>query len=254
MNFTDLREGDYLPMVGVLQQLLNANGASLVADGIFGKLTLKAVKGYQRTNGLLVDGIVGEETWGCIAKDFELPIVDTVDIWDPTFMKEDATYIQKVKGNPVLLGGMCNGVDQVVSLLQGARNVFLLRFHGHGNAGLSGVSMGHGELDPGFEERDVLWDDPNTLKTVGRLRSIFGPYGCVQFISCEVGRGTDGRNFLQHMANSLNVPVTGAKLDQPFGRLYTFRLFGPTVTAVPGGASLSQWCKALPQFAGVCAA
>lgn len=42
-----------------LQTKLNANGYKLVADGIFGKLTLAAVKDYQTKNGLTADGIVG---------------------------------------------------------------------------------------------------------------------------------------------------------------------------------------------------
>ena len=52
MNYTDLREGDRLPMVGVLQHLLNRTGASLVADGVFGARTLAAVKAFQRPRGL----------------------------------------------------------------------------------------------------------------------------------------------------------------------------------------------------------
>ena len=36
---------------------------SLDADGVFGPLTLKAVKKYQLQNDLVVDGIVGRNTW-----------------------------------------------------------------------------------------------------------------------------------------------------------------------------------------------
>ena len=41
-----------------LQHLLH-----LAEDGIFGKLTEEAVKEFQRENGLVVDGIVGDKTW-----------------------------------------------------------------------------------------------------------------------------------------------------------------------------------------------
>ncbi|MBU5484152.1 N-acetylmuramoyl-L-alanine amidase [Clostridium sp. MSJ-11] len=38
------------------------------ADGYFGKDTLLAIKRFQRDNGLLVDGVVGRESWGKILK------------------------------------------------------------------------------------------------------------------------------------------------------------------------------------------
>jgi len=46
-----------------LQYLINAYGADLVVDGIFGPRTDAAVRSYQRTHGLVVDGIVGPKTW-----------------------------------------------------------------------------------------------------------------------------------------------------------------------------------------------
>src|SRR5699024_4964341 len=45
---------------------LNNNGANLAVDGVFGPLTDSAVKDYQRSNGLLVDGVVGPETRGSL--------------------------------------------------------------------------------------------------------------------------------------------------------------------------------------------
>lgn len=45
-----------------LQNLLNRDGANLAPDGIFGKATLQAVLAYQAKNGLVVDGIVGDQT------------------------------------------------------------------------------------------------------------------------------------------------------------------------------------------------
>lgn len=38
----------------------------LYPDGIFGKLTEEAVKEFQRSHGLVADGIVGEKTWAKI--------------------------------------------------------------------------------------------------------------------------------------------------------------------------------------------
>ena len=41
-----------------IQEQLNID-----ADGDFGDLTEEAVKTFQRTRGLLIDGVVGKETW-----------------------------------------------------------------------------------------------------------------------------------------------------------------------------------------------
>ncbi|QGU96177.1 hypothetical protein GOM49_14685 [Clostridium bovifaecis] len=48
--------------VELLQTMLNKNGYKLNVDGIFGKLTLDAVKNYQSKNALTTDGIVGPKT------------------------------------------------------------------------------------------------------------------------------------------------------------------------------------------------
>jgi N-acetyl-anhydromuramyl-L-alanine amidase AmpD len=46
-----------------LQNLLSATGADLEEDGIFGQVTLTAVKKFQKKKKLAVDGIVGPKTW-----------------------------------------------------------------------------------------------------------------------------------------------------------------------------------------------
>ena len=48
--------------VKVLQAKLNSYGYNLTVDGIFGNLTLAAVKSYQGKNNLVVDGLVGPLT------------------------------------------------------------------------------------------------------------------------------------------------------------------------------------------------
>jgi peptidoglycan hydrolase-like protein with peptidoglycan-binding domain len=255
MNYTYLRRGDELPAVGVLQKLLNRSGARIIPDGIFGPKTLAAVQNFQRLRGLGQDGLVGEITWAKVSAGVSLPIVDSIDVWDKTFFLQDATYIRKAGGRPLLIGGMCNGVEQAISMIRAnSRSVFLLRFHGHGGPGLASVASGHGELDPKLREGSDISSNPQIMATLHTLRSVFGPYGCVQFIECETGRGKQGRRLLSRMADELGVPVTAAVNDQPFSRLATFRLEGPTVTCFPGGRSLNQWCRALPDFAGYSAA
>ena len=46
--------------------MLNTYGAGLETDGIFGQATEQAVRSFQSTHGLEVDGIVGPMTWGML--------------------------------------------------------------------------------------------------------------------------------------------------------------------------------------------
>jgi peptidoglycan hydrolase-like protein with peptidoglycan-binding domain len=49
--------------VRTVQYLLNAHGASLSVDGVYGSLTQGAVHSFQAAHGLAADGIVGNATW-----------------------------------------------------------------------------------------------------------------------------------------------------------------------------------------------
>jgi peptidoglycan hydrolase-like protein with peptidoglycan-binding domain len=57
-----LRVGSTGSDVKLLQTNLNSKGYKLTADGVFGELTLAAVKNYQSKNKLSVDGLVGPAT------------------------------------------------------------------------------------------------------------------------------------------------------------------------------------------------
>jgi peptidoglycan hydrolase-like protein with peptidoglycan-binding domain len=46
-----------------LQALLNIDGAGLRVDGVFGDVTDRAVRAYQKREHLAVDGVVGPKTW-----------------------------------------------------------------------------------------------------------------------------------------------------------------------------------------------
>ncbi|WP_240613239.1 peptidoglycan-binding domain-containing protein [Brachybacterium endophyticum] len=59
-----LRFGARGSAVSSLQKSLNAKGARLATDGVFGSKTLSAVKSFQRSAGIHVDGVVGPSTWG----------------------------------------------------------------------------------------------------------------------------------------------------------------------------------------------
>ncbi|MBQ8969149.1 MAG: N-acetylmuramoyl-L-alanine amidase [Bacteroidaceae bacterium] len=56
-----LKKGSRGKDVQTLQRVLH-----LLDDGIFGTLTEEAVKEFQKSHGLKVDGIVGNETWAAI--------------------------------------------------------------------------------------------------------------------------------------------------------------------------------------------
>jgi hypothetical protein len=59
-----LRKGSRNPdAVVMLQELLNRAGQPIGIDGVFGQDTDTAVREYQKASGLVVDGIVGEQTW-----------------------------------------------------------------------------------------------------------------------------------------------------------------------------------------------
>jgi hypothetical protein len=58
--------GDRGQQVKALQEKLNAQGAGLAADGIFGVGTHAAVMAFQAKNGLTPDGIVGPATLGAL--------------------------------------------------------------------------------------------------------------------------------------------------------------------------------------------
>lgn len=64
-----LRKGSKGEDVVYLQQLLTAEGALISVDGIFGGDTLLAVKDFQASHGLTVDGVVGPLTWAALEDD-----------------------------------------------------------------------------------------------------------------------------------------------------------------------------------------
>lgn len=63
------REGSLSPTIDseepirTVQHLLGQHGHDVVVDGIFGPRTAAAVRSFQGARGLLVDGIVGNQTW-----------------------------------------------------------------------------------------------------------------------------------------------------------------------------------------------
>lgn len=68
LTSVNVRPGDSGSLVKAVQVQLRRNGYSLTVDGSFGSATSSAVKSFQQTKGLTVDGVVGPNTWrGLIA-------------------------------------------------------------------------------------------------------------------------------------------------------------------------------------------
>ena len=268
MNFTYLNRGSRLPTVGVLQKMLNARGAHLVVDGVYGSHTFNAVKTFQHNNGLPDNGVVTGNTWIRLAQEFRLPIVDCVDIFDPSLLNNEVSLLRGIGSNPIVYGGLSNGVEQVVNLIlnSGVSNVFLLRFHGHGSPAAAGMGDGHGSIEEATYDNGVcdtrVTDLSNERSYIGlrnfsllgphlsRLRPIFGTYGCVQFMHCETGQGPQGRALLDLISDRIGVPASAGIETQSGGGVNAFKFEGPTVTALPDGRTLSSWSRSLPEFNG----
>jgi len=61
-----LRQGARGPAVTQLQQKLRAKGFNVSVDGDFGPNTAAAVRAFQQSRHLTVDGVVGPGTWGAL--------------------------------------------------------------------------------------------------------------------------------------------------------------------------------------------
>ena len=61
-----LKRGSQSDDVAILQSLLKKHGFDIEIDHDFGRDTDKAVRDFQRSRGLLVDGKVGEATWAAL--------------------------------------------------------------------------------------------------------------------------------------------------------------------------------------------
>lgn len=64
-----IRKGSKGSAVRCFQQLINAwGGATLRVDGDFGNASDIAARRFQTQHGLVVDGVVGAQTWGALSK------------------------------------------------------------------------------------------------------------------------------------------------------------------------------------------
>lgn len=111
-----LKLGSTGEAVKELQRLLNADITiehELVVDGIFGKGTDAAVKRFQATKNLGIDGVVGPKTWAALADKASAPPPPP-----PSVMTESAPWMKYAKGE----------VDQT-EISGGAHNPRIIAYH-----------------------------------------------------------------------------------------------------------------------------
>jgi hypothetical protein len=265
-----LNQGCVQPSVTALQILLNRTREKnkLRVDGSFGPNTKSAVIDFQRKMNLPPDGIVGMNTWPRLVQKSGLKILDAVDITDQETMNRTVIPDLAVAGgNPILAGGMCNGVAHVVSQIRAQVSqsgaTVLLRFIGHGSPGgqyitggrwlyLEGKDGKKQKISDGGQYSNAIYllkkrENISQVESVlARLRDIFVRFGSVEMHACELAKGTGGQ-LLNRLASIFGVPVAGGLKTQQVGGNRTFRFEGPVVTAVPFGGNLAGWSKIVAQ-------
>lgn len=102
--------GGYDKEVAQLQMMLKELGYYTgKIDGQFGSLTLEAVKRFQKDNNLLVDGIVGNQTWTRLVSVYnaykKAPYVvnDTGDIIRPPYVNTALELETKADNSTLLI-------------------------------------------------------------------------------------------------------------------------------------------------------
>ena len=288
MSYPLLVQGDRLPSVGVVQKLLNArNGNAVKVDGVFGRKTERAVVKFQEKTTKWKSGIIDELTWKRLAQGRQnLKVIDCIDVLDSATGLSEARMIRRSGGKPILIPGMSGGVDKAISEIiafAGIGKTFLLRFHGHGNSGVASMGNGMGlsmqcttlnekpvegihgsEIHSGktisparvqkrFGNTDLYFDEVSTLpiirKLFKRLAIIFGVYGCIEFMHCNVAKGIEGRKLMRNVSVVTRVPTSGSPdLQYGGGRKDTFRLEGKTYTHFPPKQNLRIWSSSRLDF------
>jgi peptidoglycan hydrolase-like protein with peptidoglycan-binding domain len=75
--------------VFIIQQALVSHGYTVDVDGYFGPGTEQAVRDFQRTAGLEIDGLVGPHTWSTLAGQQPGWDLDSNGIIDPDEIGQD---------------------------------------------------------------------------------------------------------------------------------------------------------------------
>jgi hypothetical protein len=247
-----LRYLEHSPRVTLLQILLK-DEHSILVDGIFGPKTRAALQAFQSPRGLFPRGEATPDTWKELLLGTRLAVISSVDMGDPT-LKTDVDALKASGDNPIELGGMCNGLGQLVSDV-GARaagkSIAALRLDGHGNLGRwLTVSVGDVvHMTPAdyraTEKEYYSYVDPKHFSTVssllGTLTPKFAPFGFAEHHGCSLGKRPETRTMLAKLANLWKVPISVGITLQDVGAVTFFN--GPVFTAFPRGMSLRSWSR-----------
>jgi len=92
-----------------LQYLLDAHGAKVTVDGVFGAKTTAAVAAFQRAHRVTADGVVGTQTWGAL--------IVTVKLGSAGFavraVQDQADFRVAKYGYSLAVDGICGPTTQL---------------------------------------------------------------------------------------------------------------------------------------------
>lgn len=245
------------PRVALIQILLNRSGAGLKVDGIFGPKTRTAVIDFKGQNFITpADAVVGPSTWQQFPRGTNTEVVDVVDIGDPVVGGNAVSQLRSAGGEPIQLGLICGGVEQMVSdaiaRCPAPGSIALLRITGHGNLG-HWMTVSVGEVvdlkkeDPQFYREKATefhsyidWSHFDSLAPIlSRLRAYFAIYGMMEHGGCSLGGVANTRKLMHRLADLWGVPVSvGVGLQTSI-----LNFDGAVFTAYPKNGTLATWTR-----------
>ena len=263
----NVNHGELSPRVTLLQVLLNshacagADGKRLTVDGSYGRNTRAAVAAAGKMIG--VGDMSGNAATPALIQrllaDVDLSVITTVDLGDPA-LQADVDAFRRNFDDPILLGGMCNGLVQMVQDVRSRAvdgHVAALRLDGHGNLGewltVSVGSVAHLRTGTPAERQEYAAIAQEIYSYIGAenfgkvngliapLSQIFAPFGFAEHLGCTLGARPKTQAMLRKLATLWGVPIRVGVQTQPIGSVMDIK--GPAFTAFPGGHSLLSWSR-----------